>query len=83
MIEGNDIQFFSPETQIAFRLPHAGPVVPSSSNRSGQEARRPTGRELPTGDNTNPRDGRDAGGIRFKRPECRRVVKAARRSRRT
>ena len=60
--EGSDIQLFSPETQTNFRLPHAAPVVPSSSNRPGQEARRPAGRELPTGDFSNLRDGREAGG---------------------
>ncbi|HEU4436526.1 MAG TPA: hypothetical protein VFR89_03605, partial [candidate division Zixibacteria bacterium] len=60
--EGNDIQLFSPETQSNFRLPHAAPVVLSSSNQPGQEARRPAGRELPTGDFSNLRDGREAGG---------------------
>ncbi len=79
-LEKNDGNSFGPETQISFRLPHAGKVDGSIFNQPGQEARRSAGGELSSGEYTNLRDGKDAGGplvtggIHFYRLESRDFV---------
>ncbi len=54
---------FNPETQIAFRLPHAGKVDLRIFNILGQEVRRLVSGEITAGEHTIRWDGRDAGGL--------------------
>ncbi len=54
---------FNPVTQIAFRLPYAGPVDVRIFNLPGQEVRRLVSREKTAGEHTIRWDGRDDGGL--------------------